>query len=209
MQIGDKTVQVTKFEKREDRPKPEIINYTNLYSEKCFPDDWNEKKIKEEFAKFGAITSMEVREDGKGRKFAFVNYEETEAAKKAVEELHMKEMRTEEEIAKAKEEDKEEEKGPDGHPLGKLYVQRAQTRAERQAELREKFPSEGGKGDGKAAGVNLYIKNLDENTDDASLRALFEPFGTITSASTPIDDKGKSKGFGFVCFASPDEATKA
>ena len=44
-----------------------------------------------------------------------------------------------------------------------------------------------------AAGVNLYIKNLDESTDDGSLRALFETFGTITSVSAVKDDGGKCK----------------
>merc|ERR1712196_401755 len=60
-----------------------------------------------------------------------------------------------------------------------------------------------------AQGVNLYIKNLDESTDDDALKALFEPFGTITSVKAMGDEKGKCKGFGFVSFASPDEATKA
>merc|ERR1719324_1518460 len=59
------------------------------------------------------------------------------------------------------------------------------------------------------AGVNLYVKNLDEATDNDSLKALFEPFGTITSVVAMRDEKDKCKGFGFVCFASPDEATKA
>merc|ERR1719217_465394 len=81
--------------------------------------------------------------------------------------------------------------------------------------LREKFSAadqaagkSSGKGD-KHQGVNLYIKNLDDTTTDESLRALFETFGTITSASIAKDADGKCKGFGFACFASPDEATKA
>ncbi|KAJ3492927.1 hypothetical protein NMY22_g20281 [Coprinellus aureogranulatus] len=45
--------------------------------------------------------------------------------------------------------------------------------------------------------------------DDEKLRAEFEAFGTITSCKVMRDDKGISKGFGFVCFSSPDEATKA
>ena len=61
----------------------------------------------------------------------------------------------------------------------------------------------------KYQGVNLYIKNLDDEIDDERLRAEFEPFGTITSAKVMRDEKGTSKGFGFVCFSSPDEATKA
>lgn len=61
----------------------------------------------------------------------------------------------------------------------------------------------------KSAGVNLYVKNLDDEWDDERLRAEFDPFGTITSCKVMKDEKGVSKNFGFVCYASPDEATKA
>merc|ERR1712213_142617 len=44
--------------------------------------------------------------------------------------------------------------------------------------------------------------------DDDRLRKEFAPFGTITSAKVMNED-GRSKGFGFVCFSSPEEATKA
>ena len=55
----------------------------------------------------------------------------------------------------------------------------------------------------------MYIKNLDETTDDDGLKELFEEFGTITSVAAMKEENGKCKGFGFVCFSSPDEATKA
>ena len=206
MQIGEKTVQVTQFIKRGERERPDITNYTNLYI-KSFPNEWGEEKLKVEFSAFGTVTSMAVQEDHKGRKFAFVNFDTSEEAHKCVEAMHMKEMRTEEEIAKAKEEGRGDEVGPDGHPVGKLYVQRAQSKAERQADLRDKFSTS--KEPKQQGGVNLYVKNLDANTDETALRALFESCGAITSVATPTDDKGKCKGFGFVCFASPDEATKA
>merc|ERR1712186_275297 len=57
-------------------------------------------------------------------------------------------------------------------------------------------------------GVNLYIKNLDDTIDDERLRKEFSPYGTITRAKVMTDD-GRSKGFGFVCFSSPEEATRA
>ena len=58
-------------------------------------------------------------------------------------------------------------------------------------------------------GVTLYIKNLEDGIDDEKLRSEFSNYGTITSAKAMKDDKGNSKGFGFVCFSSPDEATRA
>jgi polyadenylate-binding protein len=50
---------------------------------------------------------------------------------------------------------------------------------------------------------------LEDDVDDEKLRAEFEPFGSVTSCKVMRDEKGTSKGFGFVCFSSPDEATKA
>jgi len=41
------------------------------------------------------------------------------------------------------------------------------------------------------------------------LKAEFQQFGSITSCKIMVDASGKSKGFGFVCFASPEDATKA
>ncbi len=63
-----------------------------------------------------------------------------------------------------------------------MYVGRAQKKAERQAELKEKFERQKMERMSRYQGVNLYVKNLDDNIDDERLRKEFSQFGTITSA---------------------------
>lgn len=57
--------------------------------------------------------------------------------------------------------------------------------------------------------TNVYVKNLSETMNDKELKHLFGPFGTITSATIMKDLSGKSRGFGFVNFQSPDSAANA
>merc|ERR1712176_676465 len=63
----------------------------------------------------------------------------------------------------------------------------------------------------KFQGVNLYVKNLDDTVTDDMLRDEFAAMGTITSARIMRDmgKEGRSRGFGFVCFSTPEEATRA
>merc|ERR1712048_546570 len=89
-----------------------------------------------------------------------------------------------------------------------IYVGRAQKKAERQMELKKKFEQMKIERMTIFQGVNLYVKNLDDTIDDERLRTEFTPFGNITSAKVMCEE-GRSKGFGFVCFTSAEEATKA
>jgi len=91
----------------------------------------------------------------------------------------------------------------------KLYVARAQKKTERMDELQRKYETIKQERLNKYQGVNLYVKNLDDSIDSERLRQEFSIFGTITSHKIVSDDKGNSKGFGFVCFSSPEEATQA
>jgi polyadenylate-binding protein len=89
-----------------------------------------------------------------------------------------------------------------------LYVGRAQKKIERDAALKQKMEEVRQERIAKYQGMNLYVKNLSDEVTDDQLRAEFTPYGTITSARV-MQDKGKSKGFGFVCFSSHEEATRA
>ena len=47
--------------------------------------------------------------------------------------------------------------------------------------------------------MNMYVSNLSFHTTDETLRALFAPFGNVSSAKVITDrESGQSRGFGFV-----------
>ncbi|KAJ2955089.1 hypothetical protein NQZ79_g8854 [Umbelopsis isabellina] len=191
MLLNDKKVYVGHHIPRKERQSKidEIrANFTNIYV-KNLDTEVSDEEFQEMFGKFGAITSAVIQrdEDGKSKGFGFVNFEEHEAAKAAVEELNDKEIK------------------------GKvLFVSRAQKKSEREDELKKQYEQAKLEKMSKYQGVNLYVKNIDDDIDDEKLRQEFSVYGVITSAKVMRDEKtGASKGFGFVCFSAPDEATKA
>uniref|UniRef100_A0A8C1SID1 Polyadenylate-binding protein n=1 Tax=Cyprinus carpio TaxID=7962 RepID=A0A8C1SID1_CYPCA len=189
MLLNDRKVFVGRFKSRKEREAElgaRAKEFTNVYI-KNFGEDMDDDKLKDIFSKYGSAMSIRVMtdENGKSRGFGFVSFERHEDAQRAVDEMNGKELN------------------------GKLiYVGRAQKKVERQTELKRKFEQMKQDRMTRYQGVNLYVKNLDDGIDDERLRKEFSPFGTITSAKVMMDG-GRSKGFGFVCFSSPEEATKA
>jgi polyadenylate-binding protein len=186
MQLADKIVYVGPFLKRTDRASTDS-KFTNVYVKNLSEgvDDNALKKLAEEY---GEVVSAVIMTDDKGKSkcFGFINYADPDAANKAVESLTGKEVE------------------------GKsLYAGRAQKKAEREAMLRNQFEEKRAERVQKYQGMNLYIKNLHDDVTDDILREEFAPFGSITSAKVMADEKGKSKGFGFVCYTSHEEATRA
>jgi len=56
----------------------------------------------------------------------------------------------------------------------------------------------------------LFVGGLSWSTDTNSLRAAFEKYGEVVDARVVLDrDSGRSRGFGFVTFASEDESRAA
>lgn len=61
-----------------------------------------------------------------------------------------------------------------------------------------------------APSPKLFVGNLKFQTDSDALAAAFAPYGEITEAKVVTDrDTGRSRGFGFVRFASVDDAKQA
>ncbi|KAK0617059.1 hypothetical protein B0T14DRAFT_433754 [Immersiella caudata] len=235
MLLNEKKVYVGHHIPKKDRQskfEEMKANFTNVYVKNINPEVTDDQ-FRELFERFGDVTSSSLARDnetGKSRGFGFVNFTTHEAAAKAVDDLNGKDFHGQE-----------------------LYVGRAQKKHEREEELRKSYEAARLEKANKYQGVNLYIKNLDDDVDDEKLRQMFSEFGPITSAKVMRDtlaeggsdeedkedgkdkenvkkedekeaeaeggekkgDKkekkllGKSKGFGFVCFSNPDDATKA
>jgi len=190
MLLNGKKVYVGNFMSRKERYDAmggQQKKFTNVFI-KNFGDQLDDETLKNLFEAYGVIVSHKVMYDdhsGRSKGFGFVCFEDPTDAETAVDDLNGKEMN------------------------GRIvYVGRAQKKTERQAELRNKFEMMKAERANRYQGVNLYVKNLDDTLDDERLRKEFTPFGTITSAKV-MTEGGRSKGFGFVCFSSPEEATKA
>jgi len=57
---------------------------------------------------------------------------------------------------------------------------------------------------------NLFVGNMNFQTTESDLRALFEQFGEITRVQVMTDrETGRSRGFGFVEMADDDAAAQA
>uniref|UniRef100_A0A8C7GHT6 Polyadenylate-binding protein n=1 Tax=Oncorhynchus kisutch TaxID=8019 RepID=A0A8C7GHT6_ONCKI len=189
MLLNDRKVFVGRFKSRKEREAElgaRAREFTNVYI-KNFGEDMDDEKLRELFGKYGPALSIRVMTDdsGKSRGFGFVSFERHEDAQRAVDEMNGKDFNGRQ-----------------------VYVGRAQKKGERQTELKRKFEQMKQDRMTRYQGVNLYVKNLDDGLDDERLRKEFSPFGTITSAKVMMEG-GRSKGFGFVCFSSPEEATKA
>ncbi|KAJ6708393.1 POLYADENYLATE-BINDING PROTEIN 7 [Salix viminalis] len=161
--------------------------YTNLYV-KNLDSEVTEEILREKFSQFGEITSLLISKDENGvsKGFGFVNFEHSNDAKRAEESMHGTQLES-----KA------------------IYVARAQTKAERQGILSAQFEQRRKERLQKFKGLNVYVKHIDENVDDSQLNDYFSQCGVISSAKIMRDQKGASKGFGFVCFSTPEEANMA
>jgi cold-inducible RNA-binding protein len=57
---------------------------------------------------------------------------------------------------------------------------------------------------------NIFVGNLDFSATEASIRALFEPYGSVDRVSLVTDrDTGRSRGFAFVEMNDSAEADRA
>lgn len=162
--------------------------FTNLYV-KHFPASVvDEETFKELFTGLGKITSVYLPTDDNKRLkgFGFINFSDAKEANNVLAAM--------------------DKKSVDGTSL---YVAPAQKKSFRNRILRDKFEQIKRDRQRSCQGRNLYVKHISLDLEDKDLQAMFEKFGTITSSKIMVDEQGQSRGFGFVCFSSSEEASNA
>eukprot|EP01126_Amoeba_proteus_P057028 TRINITY_DN7234_c0_g1_i1.p1 TRINITY_DN7234_c0_g1~~TRINITY_DN7234_c0_g1_i1.p1 ORF type:complete len:519 (+),score=106.72 TRINITY_DN7234_c0_g1_i1:452-2008(+) len=179
-----KKVFVGPFIPRKVRSQQLEKSWTNVFVKELDPSITDEELAKK-FGEFGVVTSAVVMrdEDGASLGFGFANFADHDSAVNAVNALHETKF---------------------GNKI--LYCCRAQKKAEREARLKKEWEQIKIQ---RYQGINLYIKNIEDEIDEERLKREFSVFGVIKSCKIMSDEKGNSKGFGFVCFAAPEEAQRA
>ena len=177
--------------------KQQATRDVNLYV-KNLENEVRDDTLRRYFGKYGHITSCKVMRDADNRSkgFGFVCYHYPKDAARAIKEMDGKILITK-----------------------PLYVDYAQRKEERRELLAQQFDnqqtphisSQNGSNSFKNQEnkTNLYIKNLDIGTTDDMLYDAFHGFGEIVSLKIQRDELNHSKGFGWVNFSKPADASRA
>ena len=195
----DSVLEIEHFQKKNERLQTNLRN-NSIYI-KNIPNSIKEvEQLKKIFSKFGKVTWAKIFQDANERPYAILVYEDPESASKAKDEMNDKKLNENDDLG--------------------IYVDLLQKRSERKRLLTTKIGDINNKLNQEFKNCNLYVKNLPCELSEEKLKEIFSKYGEVKSVKiskyllvTKINDEFKeietSRGFGYVCYTTPDSAQKA
>lgn len=180
LEIGNKKLIVKPFKPRNERyPNTRVLPFTNCYI-KNFDGSTTEADLRELFSEFGEIGSI------------FIPMYPNKVLKGYA---FVCFKRFDEAMRAVQNLNGKEFRGR------RLYVSRAEKKMDRMKALSAYYRT--------LSETTVYVKNLDENVNEYALQTFFGQCGKVINAKVIRDANGKSKGFGFIWFQSPNDVKTA
>ena len=195
----DSVLEIEHFQKKNERLQTNLRN-NSIYI-KNIPNSIKEvEQLKKIFSKFGKVTWAKIFQDANERPYAILVYEDPESASKAKDEMNDKKLNENDDLG--------------------IYVDLLQKRSERKRLLTTKIGDINNKLNQEFKNCNLYVKNLPFELTEEKFKEIFSKYGEVKSVKiskyllvTKVNDEFKeietSRGFGYVCYTTPDSAQKA
>ena len=187
--IWDTVLQVSKFQKKNERGYNEIeIDSHKIYISN-FPQNYNVEDLKKFCQEYGNVQNCEILTDKLGQKFGIVLFNSQPEAKEVISKLANKEIDNKKLIVES---------------FQQKYVHR-QFQQNKTAKLTEQFRN-----------CDLHLRNIPFTATEDDINKIFSKYGIVNSVKIekkPIKRGDKteivSEGFGYVQYDNPESAQKA
>ena len=195
-EIWGSNIEVMIFQKKNERIGSYYPTNCNIYV-KEFPSHYTEDALKKLFSEYGNIVYCTKNNDSFGRVFAIICFSDEESAYKAKAGLHGKSI--------------------ENHTL---FVDILMNKNERKKIITHRIMDTNSKLNQQYKYCNLHIRNIPYNAKEEDLIEAFKQYGPIksvkiekyllvTKENNEFKEIPTSKGFGYVCFESPESANAA
>jgi len=171
--------------------------FTNCYV-KNFPPGVGEEQLRAVLERHGRVSSLylPLKEDGTPVGYACANFETPEEAADAIGSLHGRGGVFGRGVGEE-----------DGAAPPAFYIQKAENKKDRAETIQRQM--EMLSFDGQRSKCNLYVSNIPDTFSKEEIKSIFEKFGTITAFKIASAGPNSSKQYGYICYASADEAAVA